>query len=94
MDDVCHGHSGHDERIKGNTARLDNHDEALEKLTEIAIGLKTLSQMTTEWQKKVDERVAALESAPAKRWEHVSSYAPTAILGAIATLVMTHFGIK
>ena len=56
--------------------------------------LTALQEAHTAWQEHADERISALEAAPAKRWEHVTDYVLTAVVGIAIGMVMTHMGIN
>lgn len=99
--DPCMEHSAHERAIRTHDGRLDAHGDEIDGLRECVVRLTALQEQHaawqeqhTAWQEAADERISALESAPAKRWEHVTDYVLTAVVGIAIGMVMTHMGIN
>ena len=99
--DPCMEHSAHERAIRTHDGRLDAFGDAIDGLRECVVRLTALQEQHaawqeqhTAWQEAADERISALESAPAKRWEHVTDYVLTAVVGIAIGMVMTHMGIN
>lgn len=94
MDDFCQEHSAHERAIAQHDKRLDAHGGQLDKIGETLSALREIERQNQERLDGHDERLAALESAPARRWENLTNYVLTAIAGIVVGIVMTHFGIN
>ena len=92
--DTCLDHSAHQRAIDSHDERLEAHGGEIDELRECVVRLTALQEAHTAWQEHADERISALESAPAKRWEHVTDYVLTAVVGIAIGMVMTHMGIN
>lgn len=97
----CLEHSAHERAIRTHDGRLDAHGGEIDELRECVVRLTALQEAHTKWeeahaawQADADERIAALESAPAKRWETVSNYVLTAAVAFVVGIVATHLGIN
>lgn len=89
----CPDHSAHQRAIGQHDKRLDAHGDEIDDLRECVVRLTALQEAHAAWQEDADARIAALEAVPAKRWQSVANYTLTAVLGLVAGLVATHFGL-
>lgn len=89
--EVCPGHSAHARAIEHHDRRLDAHGEQIDKLSAAVASLTEIERQNQERIDKMDERLAALESVPASRWNKVTEYALTALLGAVIGFFANHF---
>lgn len=87
----CPEHSAHERAIEQHDHRLDAHGESLDRLTETLSALHEIERQNQERIDRVDERLAALESVPASRWNKATEYALTALLGAVIGFFANHF---
>lgn len=92
--DPCMEHSAHERAIRTHDGRLDAHGDEIDGLRECVVRLTALQEQHAAWQEAADDRISALEAAPAKRWEHVTDYVLTAVVGIAIGMVMTHMGIN
>lgn len=92
--DACMEHSAHERAIRTHDERLEAHGGEIDELRECVVRLTALQEAHTAWQADADERIAALEAVPAKRWESVANYALTAALAFVVGIVATHLGIN
>ena len=83
--DNCPKHSAHERAIL-------QHDKRLDAVNETLAALKEIERQNQERLDGHDDRISALESAPAKRWDTVTNYALTAILALVCGLRAGHFG--
>ena len=72
----------------------DPHGGEIDELRECVVRLTAIQEANTAWQTAAEERIAALEAAPAKRWDSVVNYALTAVLAFVVGIVATHLGIN
>ena len=70
------------------------HGGEIDELRECVVRLTAIQEANTAWQTAAEERIAALEAAPAKRWDSVVNYALTAVLAFVVGIVATHLGIN
>ena len=89
--EVCPEHSAHDRAIRDHDRRLDAHGEQIDKLSAAVASLTEIERQNQERIDKMDERLAALESVPASRWNKATDYALTALLGAVIGFFANHF---
>lgn len=89
--EVCPGHSAHERAIQHHDRRLDAHGEQIDKLSAAVASLTEIERQNQERIDKMDERLAALESVPASRWNKATDYALTALLGAVIGFFANHF---
>lgn len=92
--DTCLDHSAHQRAIDSHDERLEAHGGEIDELRECVVRLTALQEAHTAWQEHADERISALEAAPAKRWESVTNYVLTAALAFVVGIVATHLGIN
>lgn len=91
--DNCPDHSAHKIFIEQHDKRLSAHGDEIDELKECVVRLTALQEAHTAWQANADERLAALESKPGKRWESVTNYAISAVLGLLFGLFVSQIGI-
>lgn len=77
----CPEHSAHERAIEQHDHRLDAHGESLDKLTETLATLREIERQNQERIDAMGERIAALESVPASRWQKATDYVLAAVLG-------------
>ena len=92
--DQCLEHSAHERAIALHDKRLEAHGGEIDELRECVVRLTAIQEANTAWQTAAEERIAALEAAPAKRWDSVVNYAHTAVLAFVVGIVATHLGIN
>lgn len=90
--DVCPEHSAVDRAIRQHDKRLDAHGAQLDAAIETLAAIKEIERQNQERIDGHDDRISALESAPARRWDTVTNYALTAILALVCGLIAGHFG--
>lgn len=79
---------------------MNKHSEEIDKLQECVIQLTQIVESNRDWQRKTEERLDCndkrlkdIETAPAKKWETVSSYVMTAVLGIVLGLIANQIGL-
>ena len=90
----CSAHSAHQRAIAQHDKRLDAHGEEIDNLRECVVRLTSLQESNAKWQESnakwqevAEERIAALESAPAQRWDNLVNYVVTAIVALVIGMV-------
>ncbi|MEG1245253.1 hypothetical protein [Gordonibacter sp.] len=56
--------------------------------------LTALQAANSKWQETADERIAALEAAPGRRWENLANYIMTAVVALIIGVLAGQIGLK
>ena len=92
--DQCLEHSAHERAIALHDKRLEAHGGEIDELRECEHTHTPKQHANTPSQTAAEERIAALEAAPAKRWDSVVNYALTAVLAFVVGIVATHLGIN
>lgn len=92
IEPFCADHSAHSLAIRQHDKRIESHGDEIDELKECVVRLTALQEAHTAWQKDADDRITALESVPARRWETVTNYALTAALAFCFGIVASHFG--
>lgn len=92
--EACSEHSAHDRAIEQHDKRLDNHGAQLDKINETLSALREIEAQNKELLVRQEARIAALEAAPAKRWEHVTNYIITAIVALVIGLLAGQIGLN
>lgn len=90
----CSGHSAHQRAIEQHDRRLGDHGDEIDDLRDCVVRLTALQETYTAWQASADERIAALESKPSKRWETVSNHALTAGIALVMGFVAGQIGLN
>lgn len=93
MEQHCPEHSAHDRAIREHDTQLDAHGEQLDKLNETLAALKEIEQQNQERIDSMGERVAALESVPASRWQKATDYVLAAVLGLAVGMMAANIGL-
>ena len=93
MEQHCPEHSAHDRAIREHDTQLDAHGEQLDKLNETLAALKEIERQNQERIDSMGERVAALESVPAGRWQKATDYVLAAVLGLAVGMMAAHIGL-
>ena len=93
MEQHCPEHSAHDRAIREHDTQLDAHGEQLDKLNETLAALKEIERQNQERIDSMGERIAALESVPASRWQKATDYVLAAVLGLAVGMVAANIGL-
>lgn len=100
MIDKCAEHSAHARAIEQHDKRLDAHGDEIDNLSECVVRLTALQESNAKWQEAnakwqevAEERIAALEAAPAKRWESVTGYIITYGIALVLGYIAAQIGI-
>lgn len=93
MDEHCDEHSAHARAIKRHDDRMDAHGRELDDLRECVVRLTALQEESARWRAEADQRIAALESKPARQWETAVTAVVTAVVGAIVGFAMASLGM-
>lgn len=93
MEQHCPEHSAHDRAIREHDTQLDAHGEQLDKLNETLAALKEIEQQNQERIDSMGERIAALESVPASRWQKATDYVLAAVLGLAVGMMAANIGL-
>lgn len=81
-----------DQRSKSNTHRLEAVEKNQEALNQIATSVAVMAEQQKNISKKVDDidnKVGAIESKPAKRWDSMVDKLIAALVGAFAAWVLS-----
>ena len=89
----CPEHSAHERAIEQHDHRLDAHGESLDKLTETLATLREIERQNQERIDTMGERIAALESVPASRWQKATDYVLAAVLGLAVGAMAASIGL-
>lgn len=89
-------------RSKSNTHRLDKLEKNTEAINRLAVSVEVMAtkqdQVASSVGKldgtviRLDEKVSALETRPAKRWESIADKALWAVVGAVIAYAMSRLG--
>lgn len=93
MEQHCPEHSAHDRAIREHDTQLDAHGEQLDKLNETLADLKEIERQNQERIDSMGERIAALESVPASRWQKATDYVLAAVLGLAVGMMAANIGL-
>lgn len=93
MEQHCPEHSAHDRAIREHDTQLDAHGEQLDKLNETLAALKEIERQNQERIDSMGERIAALESVPASRWQKATDYVLSAVLGLAVGMMAANIGL-
>lgn len=93
MEQHCPEHSAHDRAIREHDTQLDAHGEQLDKLNETLAALKEIEQQNQERIDSMGERITALESVPASRWQKATDYVLAAVLGLAVGMMAANIGL-
>lgn len=93
MEQHCPEHSAHDRAIREHDTQLDAHGEQLDKLNETLAALKEIERQNQERIDSMGERIAALESVPASRWQKATDYVLAAVLGLAVGMMAANIGL-
>lgn len=91
--DSCAEHSVHERAIEQHDRRLDAHGGEIDELRECVVRLTALQEAHSAWQADADDRIAALEAAPGKRWESAINYVLTSVIGIVIGIAAGHIGL-
>ena len=97
----CSAHSAHQRAIAQHDKRLDAHGDEINNLRECVVRLTSLQESNAKWQESnakwhevAEERIAALEAAPAKRWDNFVNYVVTAVVALVVGIVAGQIGLN
>lgn len=93
MEQHCPEHSAHDRAIREHDSQLGSHGEQLDKLNETLAALKEIEHQNQQRIDAMGERLDALESVPADRWNKVVDYALTCVLGIAIGFMASNIGL-
>ena len=85
-----------EERTKSNTHRIDALEQQTKALTELTTTVKIMSEKQGAMNDKVDKidsKVSALESKPAKKWETVTEKILLMVVAAVVTYFLAKGGL-
>lgn len=84
-----------EERVSSNTRRIGMLEQGQESLGRLATAVEVLAtkqEGVAESVAKLDRKIDALESRPAKRWESLVDKILLVLAGAFATFLLTQGG--
>ena len=93
MEEHCEEHSAHQRAIRKHDERMDAHGRELDDLRECVVRLTALQEESARWRAEADQRIAALEAQPAKRWDALTTALLTGIVGAAVGFAAASMGI-
>lgn len=93
MEQHCPEHSAYDRAIREHDTQLDAHGEQLDKLNETLAAIKEIERQNQERIDSMGERIAALESVPASRWQKATDYVLAAVLGLAVGMMAANIGL-
>ena len=93
MEQHCPEHSAHGRAIREHDTQLDAHGEQLDILNETLAALKEIERQNQERIDSMGERIAALESVPASRWQKATDYVLAAVLGLAVGMMAANIGL-
>jgi hypothetical protein len=85
-----------EERAKSNSHRLDKLEESTEAINRLATSMEVMAErqeQVVETVGKLDTKVTALESKPAKRWDDLVDKIIWAIAAALIGFVLAQLGL-
>ena len=85
-----------EQRAKSNTHRLDKLEESTGILNRLATSMEVMAQrqeQVADTVEKLDSKVTALESKPAKRWEGLVDKSLWAVAAALLGYVLGQLGL-
>lgn len=89
----CRSHQAHDEHLKRNDARIGNLESRQSDIKDCLNELKEISRTSERRLEQMENRIAAIEAAPGKRWEHVTNYALAAAVGGLVGYMLSGLGV-
>lgn len=97
----CPEHSAHDRAIRDHDKQFDEADrhfaatsEQLNSINETLAALREIERQNQELIDAMGERIAALESVPAARWQKATDYVLVAVLGLVLGMMASHIGLS
>mgnify|MGYP001624392245 CR=1 FL=1 len=84
------------DRSKSNTIRLDKLESRVEDIYELTVSVKEIAteiKAMREDMNKIDNRLIAVESKPAKRWEGIVDKIIFTIIGILISFIFLKIGI-
>ena len=85
-----------EERAKSNSHRLDELEDTATAINRLATSMEVMTVkqgQVAENVEKLDVKVTALESKPAKRWEGIVDKAVWAVLAAVIAFILARIGL-
>lgn len=83
-------------RSKSNTKRLNSLDLKIENMYQLTMSVKEIAlelKAMREDMNKIDDRVLAIETKPAKRWEGIIDKIIFTILGIVIAFIFSKIGM-
>lgn len=84
-----------EQRSKSNTKRIDEHDEKLEDIHDLTYAVKELANETKLMREDVNNlnnRVANIESEPAKEYKEIKKNVRNQIISFVVGVILTAIG--
>ena len=84
------------DRSKSNTKRLDKLEDKVDCLYELTLSVKEIAtemKAMREDMNSMDDRIIAIETKPAKRWDGIIDKIMYTILGIIIAYIFKQFGM-
>ena len=85
-----------EQRAKSNSHRLDKMEESTQILNRLATSMEVMAQrqeQVADTVDKLDCKVTALESKPAKRWEALADKALWSVCAAVIGFILAKLGL-
>ena len=85
-----------EERSKSNSHRLDKLEESTEAINRLATSMEVMAErqeQVVETVGKLDTKVTALETKPAKRWDDLMDKIVWAVAAALIGFVLAQVGL-
>ena len=94
MEQHCPEHSAHGWAIDVHDKRITETGKALSTINETLAALREIEHQNQQRIDAMDERIAALESVPAARWQKATDYVLVAVLGLVLGMMASHIGLS
>lgn len=91
--ELCPDHSAHKWAIDEHDRQLTETDKQLGTINETLAALREIERQNQQRIDSMDDRLAALESVPADRWNKAAEYALTVVLGMAIGLMASQIGM-
>lgn len=85
-----------EDRAKSNTHRIEKVEESTEAINRLATNMEIMvikQKHVADTVDKLDGKVTAIESRPAKRWESLTDKVFLSVVAALVGFVLAHFGL-
>ena len=84
------------DRTRSNVYRIEKLEQSTEAINRLATNMEIMvvkQERVADTVEKLDGKVTALESKPAKRWENVTEKMLLTVVAALVGFVLAHFGL-